>query len=312
MSIELNLFPTVDKKLFDKIGFFSNEYEFSYISDGDIQVLETNSNYALYNNDSIQVSDPHNQWHSDGYDLHVKRGCRVENPDFLFGSNGIADTDSVLGIATIWTSKSSNQRGVFEVGQLRYRQSNKTHMGKFSFSKGQIRGVLNLETVIYLKKPGFKKTLPYATAPGTILGTLDMTTIILDGNGSVFPIIEVDEPSQPLWYVTCTWSDPLSDSFSEENVRLCINKAHPSYELLKLNEGIKDSYFFIEILASAMQTIILKAMTNTEWDQIVRGESLEEGSVGEAINYFINNFNWDTTSPERLALSIRQDFKSRL
>lgn len=67
-----------------------------------------------------------------------------------------------------------------------------------------------------------------------------------------------------------------------------------------------------EILAGAMQTIVLNAMVGDSWDEIVKGEGLEEGSIGQAINYFISTFAWDTSSPERLAMSIRKDFDSRM
>lgn len=313
MSVQLNLFPTIDKTLYEKIGYMSNSYKFSYHKDGyDIDLdNEANESHGQTQN-VIQLIDSNSQWHANAYDLCFKRKCMINNPGFLFGANGIAEEDAVLGVAIMWLSKSSSQRGIFEVCELTFDNKRKNIDITGNFPPGQLKGTLILETIVYLKNSGLKSSSIYADNTGTILGTLDTFTIVMDGNGSVFPIIEVKEPGQPLWYVVCSWTDPMVDSFDEDNIRLCINTANPSYNLLKLEEGLKESPFLKEILAGAMQTIVLNVMSSDYWDEILKGEGFEDGSIGQAINYFINTFGWETNSPERLAMSIRKDFDLRL
>ena len=53
-----------------------------------------------------------------------------------------------------------------------------------------------------------REEMHLAQYPGTILGDLDRFKIVIDGRGSMFPILEIREPSQPLWRVECNWSDP--------------------------------------------------------------------------------------------------------
>ncbi len=262
----------------------------------------------------IQLIDSNCQWHANSYDLCFRRKCIISNTSFLFGANGVVDDHSVLGIAVMWSSKkTSSQRGVFNICEITKKNDNRKAFDiEGSFPPGQLKGAILLETLVYMKDPGDIKTGAYAKNSGTILGVLDVVTIIMDGNGSVFPIVEVKEPFQPLWYVVCSWSDPLVDAFDEDNVKLCINTANTSYNLLKLEEGLKESPFLKEILASAMQTIVLNVMTSNYWDEILKGENFEDGSIGQAINYFITTFGWETSSPERLALSIRKDFDARL
>lgn len=313
MSIRVNLFPMLDKVLYEKIGYFSKNFQFYYHKDGYEIDLDNEANQSSGQTQSIiQLNDSSCQWYADIYDLCFKRICVIKNANFLFGINGIANEDAVIGIAVMWTSKTSSQRGIFEIGEIRKNDSNKTFDIKGSFPPGQLKGIVIIETIIYLKEPSVSKDGIFAKSSGTILGILDTTTIIMDGNGSVFPIVEVKELSKPLWYVDCSWSDPLVDGFDEDNVKLCINTAHPSYNSLKLEEGFKESAFLREILAGAMQTIVLNAMWGNYWDEIIKGESIEEGSIGQAINYFITTFGWDTSSPERLASSIRKDFDLRL
>ena len=52
---------------------------------------------------------------------------------------------------------------------------------------------------------------------GTILGVLDETKVIIDGNGSLFPIHMVSNLTEPLWWVQCNWEDPTQDSFTDDN-----------------------------------------------------------------------------------------------
>jgi hypothetical protein len=164
-----------------------------------------------------------------------------------------------------------------------------------------------------LKNPGVsldhEKHL--ANTAGVLLGTFDQFTIILDGNGSMFPIVEVFEPSQPLWWVRCDWTDPLIDRF-DEDIQICLNGCHPNYKLLKTESGLKGSPLLIEIIASALQIIVEKLKESEYWEDIISGRNYEQGSIAEAANYFITNFQWDTHSSERLALTIRKDLESRI
>lgn len=313
MSIQLDLFPTIGKKLFDKIGYFSGEYQFLYHKDGYDIVLQNEANESHGQTQSvIHLIDSNCQWHANMYDLCFKKSCIINNPNFLFGENGVAVDEATIGIAVMWSSKTSSQRGIIKCSEFQ-RQVGKVSIDiEGCFPPGQLKGTVIFDTVLYLKQAPEISPSYYARKPGTILGVLDTITVIIDGNGSVFPIVEVQEPGYPLWYVVCKWSDPLSDPFDEENVELRINTANPAYNYLKVEEGLKESPFLKEILASAMQTIILNAMQGEYWNDIVNGENLDEGSIGQAINYFISTFGWDYSSPERLAMSIRKDFESRI
>lgn len=314
MSITLNLFPTINSTLYGKIGFFADEYEFAYHKDQTEMQLETRTNDMLTpNSTTLQIYDENCVWYADSYDLLIRRCFTISNPLFLFGSKGIADEDSELGVALFWLSKTSNQRGAYKVGSFCRTEKSIAFDLEVAFLPGVLTGSIDLQTVIYLKKPSFiSSSTGFAQDSGTILGVLDHFKIVIDGKGSVFPVVEVNEPSQPLWYVKCDWTDPLSDGFEEENVSLCINRANPNYESLRLESGLQGSPLLAEVIASGLQTIVQKIILSPEWDDISKGRNIEDGSIGQAVYYFISNFGWDTSSPERLALSIRKDFENRL
>ena len=148
---------------------------------------------------------------------------------------------------------------------------------------------------------------------GCILGELDSKFVIrLDGVGSVFPVYEIHEPGQPLWYVKCDWDDPTYDLFSD-CVAININTAHKNYKYLDKTKRTFDEQLLKEIMASALGVIITKLKEQENyWDVTTIGEDLQSGSVSEAINYFINTLEWDVSGPESLSLSIRKFFDQRM
>ena len=87
---------------------------------------------------------------------------------------------------------------------------------------------------------------------------LEAFSILVDGDGSVFPIEEVEEVGGPLWKVDFNWTDIESDSFSSSNVKLLLNRAHPIYNYLYNEKHNVNKYLMNEIILSAM---VLKAST---------------------------------------------------
>lgn len=313
MSVTIIPFPSLNNNLLKRIGFCAEEYKAYYMHNGircDLKVESEDENNRTYS--SIKLSDDNCQWHPETHKFSLERKFNIRNPKFLFGENGLASEKSSLGIAVRWFSKDSNQRGVVDCGNFDYGSIIPEFNLCLHIEKGQLRGVVFLETIIYLKFNASPNDKFYARKEGTVLGTIDESRLSIDGTGSIFPVVEVDEPGKPLWYLRFNWMDPLEDSFSEENVLLCINKSNPRYELLKMDEGLKSSPYLTEIIACAMQTIVTKVMEAESWEEIFQGKNLVPGSIGQAVNYFISTFNWDVSSPERLALTIRKDLESRI
>lgn len=315
MSIPLTLFPILSEELHTKVGFQALHYTFSYHNDGSEYQLTSEILDSQVRADSLKVFDDKGLWTTAEHDLCLKRTFVLNNAFFLFGENGVAPQDSKIGLAVIWTSKSSNQRGTFLIDEFQFEPGKSLEFTvNGSFASGILKTSIKLQTIIYVKKAGTKKPneTHLANTAGTVLGVLDETLVILDGNGSVFPIVEVKEPSRSLWWVECDWVDPLYEKFEEENVKICLNKSHPHYSFLNLEDGDMKSPLLTEIIANAIQIMIYKAKEGLYWDEIINGKDFEPGSIAEAIYYFINTFSLDVYSPENLAVSIRNDFDNRM
>ena len=66
-------------------------------------------------------------------------------------------------------------------------------------------------------------------------------------------------------------------------------------------------------MASAISVLIEKVrLEHGYWEQIMQGDSLETGSIGQAIYYFMETLEWDLSSPESTSLSARKFFDQRI
>ncbi len=311
MQNTISLYRYLDEKLLNKIGYEVEPVIFSHTSEEEERLffLEEDGEERL---DVYLMNDKEGIWDPGIHDLTVRQWCSIEMPRFLFGSSGIATEDSCIGIAVSWYSRTSALRGIKPLSSFK---SNVLGPKEFdlevTFKKGQLRGAVVIETILYLKKSGQQTESGFATETGTVLGILDRKVLFFDGEGSEFPIVEIEDPAKPLWWVECNWTDPLTDLFDTDNVRIYLNQKHRYSKEINFRKGIGQTPLLIEILASAFQIIISELSQGTEWTDIKLGQNFEKGSIGEAIYYFLSTFDWDTSSPEKLAKTIREGLYSR-
>lgn len=312
MATSISLFPTLDEKLKGKIRYQVTQYELFYVRDDTEYVLraeEIDNSIIMH-----KLIDDEGVWTPDNYSIHIRRKYSLSTYQCLFGERGIACKNAVLGLGLVWTSSDSKQRGVIPIGELINSNNDILEELEYKFPKGQLRGSIELTTVIYLKSAGTPRwgEEHLANEYGCILGELDKFIIQLDGTGSVFPISEMNEVGQPLWYVKCDWDDPTYDQFIE-CVCVHINTAHKNYKFLDKTKKTFDEQLMKEIMASALVIIISKLKSQVGyWENTISGEQLQQGSVSEAINYFINTLEWDVSTPEAMSLSIRKFFDQRM
>lgn len=312
MAANISLFPLINDDLLRKIRYQTSPYELYYIRDEQEFSLR-----AEVVEDSVMVHkvvDDEGVWSPNDYNLCIRRRYSLRTYQCLFGENGIACRNATLGLALVWTSSDSKQRGVIPIGEIVNSSRDLDLVLNQEFAEAQLRGVVEFTTNIYIKSAGTPlwSEEHLANDYGCLLGELDKFIIKLDGIGSVFPMYEISEPGQPLWYVKCEWDDPTFDQFSE-CVSININTAHKNYKYLDKTKRTFDDQLLKEIMASALILIITKLREQENyWDATTTGDDLHSGSVSEAIFYFINSLEWDVSTPETLSLSIRKFFDQRM
>ena len=309
MAADVSLFPVITDELQEKMKFTTSDYIFYYVKeDEEIPLMyEPVDESSLVN----KLNDDNGYWTPDDFNIGVKRRITLRNFECVFGKNGVVCRDAVLGIAVMWTSSDSKQRGVIPVGDLSAVQRQCILNLEHEFALAQLRGTVELSTIVYIKNAG---TPDYeedhlANEYGFVLGELDRFVLQLDGQGSMFPVYEVNEPGKPLWYIKCDWDDPTYDKFID-SVSININTAHKNYKFLdKSKPRIYDEQLMKEIMASAIVIIVTKLKEQESyWDVTTSGKDLANGSVSEAVYYFMDTLGLDFSSPEVLSLSVRKLF----
>lgn len=312
MAVDISLYPTLNEDMLEKMRVQTSFYELYYVRNDQEYPLRCETIDG--SNTLNKVIDDEGIWNPDDYNLCIKRNYTFRTYQCLFGETGIVCRNAILGVALMWTSADSKQRGVIPIGDIE-NSSREINMNlNYEFSVAQLRGDVDFTTILYLKIAGtpLKNEEHLANEYGCLLGEIDKFTIRLDGNGSVFPMYEIHEPSQTLWYVKCDWDDPTYEQFSE-CVSIYVNTAHKNYKFLDKTKRTFDEQLLKEIMSSALIIVIAKLKEQKSyWENTLMGDNLQKGSVSEAVYYFVNTLEWDVSNFETMSLSIRKFFDQRM
>ena len=320
MATQLFLYPSLTDAERYGLKVLSRGWSLSYHN---LQGEMTELNYRPSEiSSSLNFVETDGVWDADNSDLCLSNRIVLKCYRGLFGPSGIACRNAELGVSVIWSSVESRQRGSVRAGSFRVDDADfRTEADLTSaeiqidldFPPASLRGDVSFSVVLYIADAGDaagdEKHL--ANENGFILGEISSFTLRLDGNGSLFPIFEVSEKDKPLWYVSCDWLDPISDSFSE-SVSININKAHRNYKYLDQSDKAFCKQLLVEVMASAVCSIVEEARNTQYWEQIIGDELPEHGSVAEAIRYFQDSLGWNLSSPVALSESARSFFDGRM
>ncbi len=319
MAAPIFLYPSLTDEIRDSI-FQAKKYSFSYTDhdsqeqDLEYEVSEINSSVNCLKTDGI--------WSAEKFNLHVRRSIALRKYRNLFGPDGLACRNAQLGVSLVWTSPDSRQRSaipvvIFGVSEKQLSE-NRDHTfteGEvdFTFASSKIRGDVRFSLVLYIAEAGIpsEEETHLANEAGFVLGEFDSFTLRIDGTGSLFPVFEVHQKDQPLWYVRCDWTDPTSDAFAE-SVSININAAHKNFKFIDRKQKTFCPQLLVEVMAAALCCIIEKLRSEKYLDQILGDDEMEAGSVGEVVRYFSDTLEWDLSSPDTLSLSTRKFFDRRL
>lgn len=306
-------FPILDevkKNVILNNSITSENYHFSFSYEKKVQ----NLNLEPFNDDIYILTDPENIWHPDENDIQLSLDFALDNCQCLFGSQGIICENAQLGVALVWSSSSSKQRGVFEIGVVHNDRNQQFFHVAQKFDNAQLRGIFELKLILYVKQPGQIKNeeIHLANEQGCRLGELCCLTIMLDAKGSELPIYDINEPeSSLLWSIKKYWDDPSEDMFLDA-FSICFNKANNNFSQLKKTDESKINPLLVEVLSNIFSSLIIEVKNNPEWDMWMNADKeVEEGSLAQAILYFVETFNIDLSSSISISESIRKYLTER-
>lgn len=285
----------------------SKDYHFFYREeDGFTHFLNQTEDYEY----KILLNNEDDSWDYVEKGLGLTGSITLGEASSLFGPTQLVAADAEIGIALQWVSKQSSQRGIVPISTITNNTPNDFVIPfEYYFFNDKLFGEVNISLIIYLKKPSQKSLSGQANLAGIILGTLIEWDIVLDGEGSTFPIVIVEEQNSPLWYVDFNYTEPLIEPFNKEYIAIYLNKSHVAFSAIYEPKTKLDQSLYVEFLASALQLILQNLMEFEEWQDIQHGKNCEGGSIGQVIYYFKTTLKWDFDTPEKLAISLRKDLE---
>lgn len=306
----LFFYPTIDEKMLEDAGCYCSNYEFSYLIEGVYHALKTKGKNTIKLEDSLE------SWKIESDGLRIIRQVTVEYPQTFKGKNGISCSSAEIGICIIWNNRELTQMGYIMPTSVVKRGNAEIYNFLHEFPAGEIKGDLSLETVVYIKKaaeivPDDEKHL--INEAGVTVGDIDLISLSFDNVYMDFPIKDIKESGQPLWWLELKqWEDPRKDSFDEDCVCLYLNSYYGYCP--KVGDTIKNVELLVEIISTAYLMIIKKIDDMGYLNDTLNDVNLEPGSISKIIYYFYISCNVPLKyeSIDSLQKSIRQNIEVML
>lgn len=315
MENTFSFFRQLDDGLLEKSGISVSDCAFSYRADGTTKPL------LVEGKSRPRVIDDTDYWDIRRDGLCLEKTIEIEYPSFLYGPSGIAPSNAALGISIIWSNQTLGQRGFILPAD--HKSISHTISTKLVFSKqfapGTIEGDLDIQVVMYLvdQSPDpAPDEIHLANEKGLKLGTIEDTYYQLSRDTMLFPINEINDPNEPLWWISFSqWDDPREDLFSEENVVLYLNAAYP--ECPVMSKDIGNLELLIQII-SMSYLLILNEIKSPNFDNAleatVNDEGLQPNSICSIMHQFLisGSETIEASAPNELLLKSIQKTVSEM
>ncbi|MCR8968462.1 hypothetical protein [Facklamia sp. 7083-14-GEN3] len=307
--MKLSLYKTIDEDLFKKAKVHVSEVNFYYENNYD----QINSHKVIkeVNGDkNIVINELIEDWSPTENDFNITQKFIIENPKILFGSSGVTHQSNIIGMACHVYSKTSNYQKTISFADFNSYDSKVEAEFNYTFPPGNLYGSIFFDYFFYLKESN--EILKFTT---DLVGInlcenfIDSYNIIIDGNGSEFPIEEINDPSKPLWMVKTNWTDIYQDTFSNNSFRLILNQGHPLFEQFVGTRYKVSQHLMSEAISSAITLVVQQAII-IEKNNLEDSSEIVPGSIAQVIKYWIDVFSIETESLESIANSVRKSITS--
>lgn len=287
------LYKTIDRETLDKLNIVIKRNYYYYNSDNIKKNIEE-IQFDKYTN-VFKLEDPDFEWNNKMHSLYIDIELSMNNTNLLFDS--FCCKDAILGIGIEWKPEKSRIRNCKKIGEL----CNNIDNYNFKVEKiliDDLNSNVDFSWLIYVAKPGNDNSRKmYGNSRGLILGDGPLWKIIVEGEGSVFPIREISLQNEPLWSYYCDFDDIYEDSFSDENIKIIINKNHRLYQYIHHSNPKFDKNVFIEVLSSALVMLILeiknKNKENRDEYNIDFSKKGQKNSIYSVLKYYNDTFNFN-------------------
>ncbi len=274
-SKNICFYPQLSDDMFNCI--FDNDnsnISFSYTVNGEIKTIE-----VIDNNDNISFDNKTN-WNCDDYNLDIVINIKLKELNKLFGSSGIAPSNSKIGLCVEWYSAQAKIRRVINSQDL-ISKNDKEKLFTFEITlpKQTFNGTVSLNALLYLAESDNKVStneLFLNNNVGVLIGDVIKKVIFMTGDGSQFPIKVIPMPdSNLLWKLELNLDEPGSRQVSD-GITLILNSAHKDYKFINPESDSYCERLADEIVTNAIVLFLSELSNSFEFD--LEG-NYEEGTL---------------------------------
>lgn len=296
---QINIYKKLSSYLIEAVEFRVGDLLLSYTSNNEEIDIELNNE-----NKNIKINDYNSDWNPAEHNLILRQRFYFTNPHLMFGENGIVDIDNTIGLGVhIYSTESFFQKTI-DFGNINFSRQLINIEFKHEFPPKSIRGRINLDFFIYLKN--FNSTINgQAKSIGLRLcnDNLHSYTLIVDGDGSDFPILEFQDKKGPLWKIEKNWVDARDDYFNSSNIHIALNTNHHLFDKVKDTTTWGSKTIMGEIMLQAL-TMIINEVVNVEKHDLT-SDDIIPGTILMIVKYWVETFEVQTDSIYSISNSLR-------
>ena len=303
MNKSINFYPTIDSGLLSEIKLSCSFQFFSYVENE----KKFNEIHSFIDENRFITLDSKSEFDKELQDLCVRVVLSIENPSLLFGKNGVAPTNSIIGVAVeIFSQKSKYRNTAISKTSIESNGDKQKYICELIIPKKTILDQVEINTHLYLAKGVFELDETEAflnNKQGTLLGLVDKKTLFLSGAGSLFPINNIVMDSKKLWEINIDYENPEEDLLSE-SISLNLNVKNKDFEFLDPSSKSYCSRLIYEVMANAVTVLLLDLKEKGYLDNL--NGMYESGSVLEFAKYLKNRLNIDFSDAHAISSSLHE------
>lgn len=303
MGSVLSLFRLIDNQKLAEAELVHSQPVLTYLLENDEVSIPVPNAF----DHQIRINELDSRWTPELHGLTVKQTIIFKKFNAFFGEESITSIENKIGLAAKIYSRESNFQETVILDEF-YTGDNESIFDLVKiFEENELRGSVSFEFFIFLRELNIKEKFQ-ADMVGTILTEEPILeyTLLIDGDGSMFPIVEVYEVGKPLWSVNMSWEDALAEPFNTNYVSLVINRAHERYKDLVSVKSKQSMYLLDEIMITAMAMIMQKVLIEDLVSiEEIKDEALD-GSIGKIIWYWYSSFDINVHSLASISESFHQ------
>lgn len=302
---QISLYKKADTELLKRVGLKVGRTYLYYVTEGETIEINTDSD-ALDLDRFYQINELDSKWSPDVNELCLHQEISMDNPNLLFGKNGITMQGNIIGAAAHIYSRDSGFQKTVLFHKIKWDDKGDTFCFEYCFDAASLRGKVTIDFSFYLDDIKVPNPLQ-ASVKGMNLceNGFFSVSLIVDGVGSVFPITEFAESKGPLWRLEKNWIDASEEYLDTASVSLALNTKHPLFPELSKDQRLIQRGLMGEIMTHAISMIIQEVVLIDKLSP--DDEGIQEGTILDAVRYWIDTFEVDISSLTAIQNSLKEN-----